>query len=111
MRLLLVEDDQLLAEGVIVALQRAGYSVDWVTNGSDAIATIRATDFSIAIFDLGLPDMDGLALLEKVRTDEQQTMPVLILTARDQLDDKIAGLDAGADDYLPKPFAVDELLA
>jgi len=111
MRLLLVEDDVLLAEGVNTALARAGYTVDWVSKGNDALSALQAAQYSLIILDLGLPDMDGLLLLKKIRQQLKQELPVLILTARDQLDDKVSGLDAGADDYLAKPFELDELLA
>lgn len=111
MRLLLIEDDVLLAEGVNTALTRAGYTVDWVSTAADALADLQAAQYSLIILDLGLPDMDGLSLLSKIRQQLKQELPVLILTARDQLDDKVSGLDAGADDYLAKPFELDELLA
>jgi DNA-binding response OmpR family regulator len=110
MRLLLVEDDQSLAGGMVKALQRAGYAVDHAANGSEGLRFIKASPPDLVILDLGLPDIDGLNLLREFRS-QQSGVAVLILTARDTLNNKIAGLDAGADDYLTKPFAFEELLA
>lgn len=110
MQLLLVEDDSLLAEGVVSALKRAGFAVNWLASGKAACTYLVAEPPDILLLDLGLPDMDGLDILKIVRQKKLRTQ-VLILTARDSTTDKVAGLDLGADDYLTKPFAVDELLA
>ncbi|MFT6550363.1 MAG: two-component system OmpR family response regulator/two-component system response regulator QseB [Zhongshania marina] len=110
MRVLLVEDDISLADGTVKALRRAGYAVDHAATGSDGRRYVEAGQLDIVILDLGLPDIDGLTLLRELRL-LQTGVPILILTARDALTDKVAGLDAGADDYLTKPFAFEELLA
>ncbi|MFG6138135.1 response regulator [Halomonas sp. B23F22_10] len=109
MRVLLVEDDPLLGDGIKTALQREGYAVDWLDNGREAMAAARYDDFSVMVLDLGLPDVDGLKVLEAVRG--RGSLPVLILTARDDIDSRLAGLDGGADDYVLKPFDLAELLA
>ena len=110
MQILLVEDDTLLADGVVQALKRHGFAINHVTTGSAALNHVRAEPPDILMLDLGLPDMDGLDLLKRVR-QLWPTLPVLILTARDTLEMKVKGLDLGADDYLTKPFELDELLA
>jgi DNA-binding response OmpR family regulator len=110
MRLLLIEDDMSLADGMTTGLRRAGYAVDHANTAKAGKQFLDAGQTEVLILDLGLPDRDGLELLRELR-QAGATLPVLILTARDALDDKIAGLDAGADDYLTKPFAFDELLA
>ena len=110
MRLLLVEDDSALGEGIRVALKPEGYTVDWVQDGRSALHALTHERFDLAILDLGLPDMDGLDVLRRLR-ERQQAVPVLVLTARDATSDRIQGLDAGADDYLIKPFEVGELTA
>jgi two-component system response regulator QseB len=110
MRLLLVEDDEDLGEGIRIALKPEGYTVDWVRDGVAASGALRQESFDIAILDLGLPRMDGLEVLRGLR-GAASAVPVLVLTARDATTDRIAGLDAGADDYLVKPFEVDELKA
>ena len=110
MRILLIEDDLSLAEGIATALRHAGYAVDHTPSGSKGVALVAASEPDLLVLDLGLPDMDGLAVLKALRS-QQKKIPVLILTARDDLPSKVQGLDAGADDYLTKPFAVDELLA
>lgn len=110
MQILLVEDDRLLAEGIVSALKRAGFAVNWLADGNAASTFLAAEPPDILLLDLGLPDMDGLDLLRLVRHKKLHTQ-VLILTARDSTGAKVAGLDAGADDYLTKPFAVEELLA
>ncbi len=110
MHILLVEDDSLLADGIVSALKRAGFAVSWLDNGKAASTFLVAEPPDILLLDLGLPDMDGLELLRLVRQKKLSTQ-VLILTARDSTNAKVAGLDAGADDYLTKPFALDELLA
>ncbi|QJQ94710.1 MULTISPECIES: response regulator transcription factor [Halomonadaceae] len=109
MRVLLVEDDSLLGDGIRTALLREGYVVDWVSGGRDALAAFQAEAFSVMVLDLGLPDMDGLEVLKEVRRHAR--LPVLILTARDAVDARVKGLDAGADDYVLKPFDLQELLA
>jgi two-component system response regulator QseB len=110
MRLLLVEDDELLGGGVRDALERARYAVEWVRDGRRALAALRAGEFDLVILDLGLPGMDGMEVLRALRAGGSATL-VLVLTARDAAPARVAGLDAGADDYLGKPFDVDELLA
>ncbi|HEX7763637.1 MAG TPA: response regulator [Cellvibrio sp.] len=110
MQILLVEDDSLLADGIVSALRRAGFAVNWLDNGKAACTYVVAEPPDILLLDLGLPDMDGLDVLKLVRQKKLHTQ-VLILTARDTTTDKVAGLDSGADDYLTKPFALDELLA
>ena len=109
-RILLAEDDELLGAGVRDALERARYTVDWVQDGGHALAALRATEFDLVILDLGLPGMDGLDVLRALRGAGGAT-PVLVLTAHDAPAQRVTGLDAGADDYLTKPFDVDELLA
>jgi two-component system, OmpR family, response regulator QseB len=107
-RILLVEDDDLLGEAVRDGLRQEGYVVDWVHNGGAALAALSTSSFSALVLDLGLPDSDGLGLLRRLRQSGQAT-PVVIVTARDRVSDRIGGLDAGADDYLIKPFDIDEL--
>ncbi|MAM57721.1 MAG: DNA-binding response regulator [Salinicola sp.] len=109
MRVLLVEDDPLLGDGIRTALIREGYVVDWLMKGRDALEAVRVEPFSLVILDLGLPDIDGLAVLKEMR--RHYPIPVLILTARDAVEQRIQGLDAGADDYVLKPFDLQELLA
>ncbi len=110
MRVLLVEDDALLGEGVYTGLKQDGYAVDWVQDGQMAEIALNIEHFDILILDLGLPKQDGLQLLQKLRA-KGNPIPVLILTARDSLDDRIKGLDVGADDYMVKPFDLEELNA
>ena len=110
MQILLVEDDVLLADGLQTALKREGFTVNVVATGSAALTTFSADKPELVILDLGLPDMDGLKVLEKLRAGDKQ-LPVLVLTARDTVEDKVSGLDLGADDYLAKPFEMPELLA
>mgnify|MGYP001233741324 FL=1 len=110
MRILLVEDDEALGEGIRVALKHEHYTVDWAHDGASALHALTHEDFGLAILDLGLPRMDGLEVLRRLRA-AANPIPVLVLTARDATADRIAGLDAGADDYLVKPFDVDELKA
>jgi two-component system response regulator QseB len=110
MRLLLIEDDVPLGEGIHQALIREGYTVDWVKDGAGALHALLSEAFDVAILDLGLPKMDGLTVLRRLR-ESGSALPVLILTARDGTEDRIAGLDAGADDYLIKPFDLAELKA
>lgn len=110
MRLLLVEDDAPLAEGLAGSLRLGGYSVDWMTLGAHASAALAVQAFDAVILDLNLPDTDGLQLLKTWRQHGLR-MPVLILSARDEIEDRVKGLDLGADDYLVKPFDVSELEA
>jgi two-component system response regulator QseB len=109
-RILLVEDDELLGAGVRDALERSRYPVEWVPDGGKALAALRAGAFDLVILDLGLPGMDGLEVLRSLRAGGDTT-PVLVLTARDTAPERVVGLDAGADDYVAKPFDVEELLA
>lgn len=110
MRLLLAEDDEMIGENLCHALTDEAYTVDWVKDGRDAILTLKVQDYDLIILDLGLPHVDGMGVLSSIRTAKIDT-PVLVLTARDSIKDKISGLDAGADDYLIKPFDLGELLA
>jgi DNA-binding response OmpR family regulator len=110
MRLLLVEDDERLAGGLIVALTGAGFVVDHEADGEVAWFKGDTESYAAAILDLGLPSMDGLSILRKWRANGQR-FPVLILTARGDWNERVEGIDAGADDYLPKPFRMEELLA
>ena len=110
MRILLVEDEPTLRAQLAQALQAAGYAVDEVDNGLDALHLGQTEPFDAVVLDLGLPQLDGLSVLRRWR-EEGHAMPVLILTARDHWHDKVAGIDAGADDYLTKPFHGEELLA
>ena len=110
MRLLLAEDDEALGEGICDGLRREGYTLDWLQDGSSALHALRHEDFDLVILDLGLPRLDGIELLRLLRAGGN-SLPVLILTARDATEDRITGLDAGADDYLVKPFDLDELKA
>jgi len=107
-RILLVEDDSLLGEAVRDGLRQEGYVVDWVPDGGTALAALSTSNFSALVLDLGLPDGDGLSVLRWLR-QHGETTPVVIVTARDRVSDRIGGLDAGADDYLIKPFDIDEL--
>jgi DNA-binding response OmpR family regulator len=110
MHALLVEDDQMIAEGVLTALRQEGYATDWVRDGATAAETLRSGHFDIVLLDLGLPRRDGLDLLRELRGRKDPT-PVIVVTARDEVRDRVAGLNAGADDYLVKPFDLDELIA
>lgn len=113
MRVLLVEDDAELGSGVSASLKREHYAVDWVTDGSSAATALTTGTYDLVILDLGLPKMSGLQVLRQLRggNDLQKSVPVLITTAMDSVTDRVDGLDAGADDYLVKPFALDELHA
>lgn len=110
MKILIVEDDELLQKGLTLAMTGEGYAVDCASNAAQAAAFLRSGQYSLIVLDLGLPDRDGAELLRQWRK-EQIDLPVLILTARDALEDRVEGLDAGADDYLVKPFALVELKA
>ena len=113
MRLLLVEDDIMVASGIKLGLADAGYAVDWVGSGERAEEVLQRETFDVAIVDIRMPGMDGLELTRRLRRPEMAShdMPVLILTARDALHDRVQGLDLGADDYMVKPFELPELLA
>lgn len=110
MRLLLVEDDELLGDGVCTGLKQYGYTVDWVKDGQSAIQALSSENFDMVVLDLGLPKLSGLEVLKTVR-GKNITTPVVILTARETVEDRVKGLDAGADDYIVKPFDLDELCA
>ncbi len=110
MRLLLVEDDTLLGDGIRAGLMLSAYAVDWVRDGEMARRALLDHEYDACVLDLGLPKRDGLSVLKELRQRGSQ-MPVLILTARDSREDKISGLDHGADDYLTKPFDLAELQA
>lgn len=110
MRVLLVEDDQMVGAAVAQALKDAAYAVDWVTDGDTAIEASRNETYDLALLDLGLPPPDGMEVLRVFRNRDHR-LPVIIVTARDAIDDRIHGLDLGADDYVVKPFEIGELLA
>ena len=110
MRILLVEDDLMIGQMVYEGLQQQAYAVDWVKDGEAASLALAAHDYDVGLFDIGLPKKNGLQVLAELR-NKRATLPVLLLTARDTVDDRIIGLDAGADDYLVKPFEFKELLA
>lgn len=110
MRIILVEDDPLLGDGLLAGLRIAGYAVDWVQDGAHARQALQDQTYGLCILDLELPRIDGLSILKDLRARKDHT-PVLILTARDSSSDRVGGLDAGADDYLTKPFDLPELLA
>jgi two-component system OmpR family response regulator len=110
MRILLVEDDRMIGESVFDGLRAENYAVDWEKNAKGADLALRTGPYDLVLLDLGLPDGDGLNLLRDLRTRRNRT-PVLIATARDAVADRIAGLDVGADDYVIKPYDMDELLA
>jgi len=110
MRILLVEDDAMIGESVADGLKAEGYAVDWVRDGKEAEVAVSATPYSLVVLDLGLPRRDGIDVLKGIR-ERRIDVPVLVMTARDTVRDRIKGLDAGADDYLVKPFDLDELTA
>jgi two-component system OmpR family response regulator len=110
MRILVAEDDAILADGVTRTLRQSGYAVDWVKNGVEADTALDTDDFDLLILDIGLPKKSGLDVLKRLRARESR-VPVLILTALDGVNDRVRGLDAGADDYLAKPFELAELEA
>jgi two-component system response regulator QseB len=110
MRLLLVEDDVMVGEAVRTGLRQDGFAVDWVTDGEQAQTALSLEAYEIVLLDLGLPKKDGLRVLKSLRSSGNR-IPVMILTARDALSDRVSGLDAGADDYLIKPFDLEELSA
>jgi two-component system OmpR family response regulator/two-component system response regulator QseB len=110
MRLLLVEDDPMLGRGMKRALEKAGYTVDWAITGLEALSATSAQRYAVIVLDLSLPEMDGVSVLRELRSGRDLT-PVIVTTASGRADQKVSGLDAGADDYLVKPFDLDELLA
>ncbi|EGV36880.1 response regulator transcription factor [Neisseria weaveri] len=110
MRLLLVEDDNMIGEAVSGSLKDARYTVDWVRDGKTALTSLSAQAYDVVLLDLGLPQKDGLQVLSEIRSGGLD-VPVLILTARDDLDSRLKGLDSGADDYIIKPFDMSEVLA
>ena len=110
MRILISEDDAALAEALRFALKQSGFAVDWVSNGLDADEALKGAEFGLLILDLGLPKIDGLEVLRRLRR-RNSTLPVLILSGREHPEEKVAGLDLGADDYLVKPFSLNELQA
>jgi two-component system, OmpR family, response regulator len=113
MRILLVEDDRELGNAVAASLSGEGYAVDWLTDGVAATTALKTATYDLVVLDLGLPKQDGLSMLRELRSrsDTQRAVPVLIATAMDSVKDRVGGLDAGADDYLVKPFSLDELHA
>jgi len=110
MRILLIEDDELLGDGIRAGLRQTGFAVDWVQDGVQGEAALATETYAAVILDLGLPRLSGLELLRRLR-DRGNAVPVLILTARDTVEDRVTGLDRGADDYLVKPFDLHELAA
>ncbi|AKD38485.1 protein YgiX [Pasteurella multocida subsp. multocida OH4807] len=110
MRILLIEDDSLIGNGLQTGLSKSGFTVDWFRDGKTGLEAIKSAPYDAVVLDLTLPKMDGLAILETWRR-EKQDVPVLILTARDTLDERVTGLQRGADDYLCKPFALAEVVA
>lgn len=110
MRVLMVEDEARMAELVGAALRTSGFAVDWYATAGDGAAAVELNPYDVLVLDLGLPDGDGLSVLRAARAS-RGSLPVLILTARDAVEDRVAGLDAGADDYLVKPFATIELVS
>jgi two-component system OmpR family response regulator/two-component system response regulator QseB len=110
MRLLLVEDDEILGDGLAAALTMEGYAVDWLTSGKLADEALKMNCYELVVLDLNLPDMDGLSVLRELRARKDET-PVLVLTAKDTVPDRVEGLDSGADDFVIKPFELDEVCA
>ncbi|MFZ2450569.1 MAG: response regulator [Methylovulum miyakonense] len=110
MRLLLVEDDEILGDGLVAGLTMEGYAVDWLTNGKQADEALKLNSYELIVLDLNLPDMDGLTILRNLRSRKDET-PVMVLTAKDTVPDRVLGLDSGADDFVIKPFDLDEVCA
>ncbi len=110
MRILLIEDDRLIGDGLNTGLSKLGFTVDWFTGGEDGFEALFQAPYDAVVLDLGLPDKDGLSILKEWRSRKYRE-PVLVLTARGDVDERIAGLDSGADDYLGKPFALGEVAA
>ncbi|MEH6456855.1 MAG: response regulator [Cocleimonas sp.] len=110
MRILLVEDDELIGNAVKKALSNSSAAVDWVQDGDMALSSLKLEEYSLVLLDIGLPKKSGLEVLQEIR-NSKKNVPVIIITARDSIEDRIIGLDKGADDYLVKPFSIDELNA
>jgi len=110
MRLLLVEDDEILGDGLAAGLAMEGYAVDWLTNGKQADEALKLNSYELIVLDLNLPDMQGMDILRALRGRKDET-PVMVLTARDTVADRVLGLDSGADDFVIKPFELDEVCA
>lgn len=110
MRLLLVEDDEILGDGLAAGLKMEGYAVDWLTSGKMAQEALKFTSYELVVLDLNLPDIDGLDILRNMRNRKDET-PVMVLTAKDTISDRVTGLDSGADDFVIKPFELDEVCA
>ncbi len=110
MRILLVEDDPQIGSAIASALDDAGMAADWVKDGTAAMASVEAGAFELMLLDIGLPKQDGLSVLKQTR-QKKNNIPIILITARDAVEDRIAGLDLGADDYLVKPFLIEELMA
>ncbi len=110
MRLLLVEDDEILGDGLVAGLKMEGYAVDWLTNGKQADEALKLNAYELIVLDLNLPDMDGMSILKALRARKDET-PVMVLTAKDTISDRVLGLDSGADDFVIKPFELDEVCA
>lgn len=110
MRLLLVEDDEILGDGLVEGLKMEGYAVDWLTNGKLADEALKVNSYELIVLDLNLPDMEGLDILRALRSRKDET-PVMVLTAKDTVPDRVLGLDSGADDFVIKPFELDEVCA
>ena len=110
MRLLLVEDDEILGDGLVEGLKMEGYAVDWLTNGKLADEALKTNSYELIVLDLNLPDMEGLDILKALRGRKDET-PVMVLTAKDTIPDRVIGLDSGADDFVIKPFELDEVCA
>ncbi len=110
MRLLLVEDDEILGDGLAAGLKMEGYAVDWLTNGKLADEALKLNSYELVVLDLNLPEMDGISILRALRSRKNET-PVLVLTAKDTIPDRILGLDSGADDFVIKPFDLNEVCA
>ncbi|MFZ6845239.1 response regulator transcription factor [Undibacterium sp. RuTC16W] len=110
MRIFLIEDDQMIGDAIQGALKDAAFAVDWIRHGQDALSTLQAQQYDLVLLDLGLPKKDGFDVLRSIREDNNP-IPLIVITARDSLDDRLRGLDSGADDYLVKPFEMAELFA
>ena len=110
MKVLVVEDDAVLSSAIVRALNQASYAVDWVADGEAANQALASTPYDLVVLDIALPKVDGIAVLQRLR-DRRSRVPVLILTARDTLEERVQGLDLGADDYLTKPFDLPEFEA
>lgn len=110
MKILLLEDNEILANGIYKKLREIGYIVDLFLNGEDGLYTLETSKYDLLILDLGLPGIDGIDIIKKLRSTKEN-LPILVISARDKLDQRILGLDTGADDYLCKPFELDEVVA